>query len=276
MIRINKGPAPAFMLDPAGPWQTETQKAIAYYANPSNTKAFDFEQYNKEKVKDALRAVFTKCAYCESQYDASSDGDIEHFRPKGRVHGKVPDSPGYYWLANDWDNLLLSCQHCNQGRKHILHGNVNRNNQKVGKLDQFPLRPPGTWVSDHLASLDQEEPHRLLLNPCIDVPDDHFDYDEVHALMIPKTDMAKTSIEVYALTRHLLVKRRQELLTSLLAQLEYLKIALEDYNANASEKYRKRVEMHWDTLKGFTKTNAPYAGMCRYFVRRFILKNNLQ
>jgi uncharacterized protein (TIGR02646 family) len=276
MIRIERGPSPVFLTDPEGPWCKETDEAIRYYADPANTKAFRFEMYNDERLKEALRAVFTKCAYCESKYAGTSDGDIEHFRPKGRVMGKNPETPGYYWLANDWDNLLLSCQHCNQGRKHRLYDQIDgEGNKKVGKVDQFPLLAPGMWTSAPHGALTAEEPYRLLLNPCIDNPEDHFEYLDTHALMVPKTEMAKKSIEVYALRRRFLVQERKEVLSNILVQLNQLKYVLENFNQNPEQRHKDALIRCWDTIKGFTAAEARYAGMARFFVKKFLVKNQL-
>lgn len=47
-----------------------------------------------------------KCCYCEGTIDASY-ADVEHFRPMSL----------YWWLAYDWDNLLVACKYCNQTAK---------------------------------------------------------------------------------------------------------------------------------------------------------------
>lgn len=69
-------------------------------------KYIDKTKYNKvyaaDDVKQKLEEIYNnKCAYCESKI---SGGHIEHFR----------DKRDYYWLAYSWDNLLLSCEKCNQ------------------------------------------------------------------------------------------------------------------------------------------------------------------
>src|SRR5215468_8122036 len=75
------------------------------------------------------RLFRNKCAYCEEKL-SGQPGDVEHFRPKGRVcdatfrqvfidhprWGRNIAHPGYYWLAYDWDNLLPSCADCNRFR----------------------------------------------------------------------------------------------------------------------------------------------------------------
>lgn len=59
-------------------------------------------RYKLGDVKSSLCLIYhNKCAFCESSQEQL---DVEHFRPK---------RGGYYWLAFSWDNLLLSCQCCN-------------------------------------------------------------------------------------------------------------------------------------------------------------------
>ncbi len=69
---------------------------------------------------------FGKCVYCESLITNNHPGDVEHFRPKGRVtdlnnkpvmiksNGKEVSHPGYYWLAYEISNLMPSCEDCNR------------------------------------------------------------------------------------------------------------------------------------------------------------------
>ena len=279
MIRINRPPAPAFLTDVNGLWHAETQQAIAHYAVLNQSVDFDFARYNHADVKTALRTVFgTKCAYCESKYASVSDGDIEHFRPKGRVEGKMPDKPGYYWLANDWDNLLLACQHCNQSRRHLLGSQslaLLNDGKSKGKLDKFPLSDPLLRVTSPNASLADEEPLRLLLNPCLDRPEEHFDYDEIEALIKPKTIKAEKSIEVYVLQRQFLVKDRKERLAHLFTAISALKDLLDLYQANKLPALRTMVDKGVNDLSIFTGPASEYSGMCRYFVRKFFTENNI-
>ncbi len=73
--------------------------------------------YGHRAVRSALAACqFGKCCFCESKIQHVMSGEVEHFRPKGGVRQRRSDPldrPGYYWLAYDWSNLLLSCQSCN-------------------------------------------------------------------------------------------------------------------------------------------------------------------
>jgi hypothetical protein len=90
MIKINKGPEPAFLIDENGRWHKENLKAQQHYIVDGKTTAFPFKAYGDKRLKAELDRYFPKCAYCELRYKSGQDGDIEHFRPKGRVAGKVP------------------------------------------------------------------------------------------------------------------------------------------------------------------------------------------
>ena len=174
--------------------------------------------FNNPRVKNALKEIFKKCAYCDASYGAVFDGDVEHFRPKGRIKEKKPQTPGYYWLANDWDNLFLACQHCNQRRKHLLYGAEKL--EGYGKLDQFPLEAEEKRISKPGTELKDEEPARLLVNPCIDDPAEHFAYESTEAVVVPLTKKGVTSVNVYVLQRVLLVQERKKIMTDVLAFIQ--------------------------------------------------------
>ena len=141
-----------------------------------------------------------KCAYCESDVLVAQYGDIEHWRPKGKVtdehnkmvsireaNGTLRPHPGYYWLAYNWRNLLLSCAICNQ----------------KGKGTKFPVEgfragAPGTEVD--------EEP--LLLNPTQDDPEEHLQFDVRLGIVARRTRRGKASIDILGLNREELVVAR--------------------------------------------------------------------
>lgn len=77
-------------------------------------------RYQHPEIKNSLVEMFHgKCAYCESKIGHVAYGDIEHFYPKG----------SYIDKTFDWNNLLFSCQICNnprhKGTKFPLDGNGN-------------------------------------------------------------------------------------------------------------------------------------------------------
>jgi len=273
MISITRPAAPDFLLDPHGLWQKETIAAITHYQN-GIAESFVYKMYNDSRLKDILKTIFVKCAYCETVYGAGYDGDVEHFRPKGRIKEKNPPTPGYYWLANDWDNLLLSCQHCNQRRRHILYGDDKL--EGYGKLDQFPLAP-GTKRVVKPGDISSEEGGRLLINPCKDDPRQHLAYEDKEAVIVPLTPKGENSVKVYVLQRPILVQERKKQMLRLFKQIKIVKLLLEHMNADPSDQNRKDVfEFAFESLMNYTKAEEPYAGMCRYFVKKFLKENQVK
>jgi 5-methylcytosine-specific restriction endonuclease McrA len=72
------------------------------------------ESWKDITVINKLKELYHwKCAYCETK---TEDLIIEHYRPKAGIDkkdtGRVANK-GYYWLVNEWTNLLLSCEACN-------------------------------------------------------------------------------------------------------------------------------------------------------------------
>jgi hypothetical protein len=108
---------------------------------------------------DMARATFGKCGYCEVNVVAVDrfKGDVEHYRPKGRVDRLVvePDgtvkvrplfASGYHWLAYSWSNYILTCNPCNSAHKRNF----------------FPLKA-GPAAAPREG--DEEQEDALLLNP---------------------------------------------------------------------------------------------------------------
>ncbi|WP_290235276.1 retron system putative HNH endonuclease [Bacteroides acidifaciens] len=115
--------------------------SLAKLLPPESESQINPAFYKGEDVKRQLhKDQHSKCAYCECRLNGDF-GHIEHFRPKGGY--SVPperklQKPGYYWLAYDWDNLLLSCSKCNvsykanhfaledESRRDIAHRDISR------------------------------------------------------------------------------------------------------------------------------------------------------
>lgn len=99
-----------------------------------------FPELWKKYKANFSRAQSGKCGYCEVHVLASYWGDVEHFAPKGavwelkadpatwgketadlaQVTGRERDevsNVGYWWLAYNWKNYLLSCMICNTAWK---------------------------------------------------------------------------------------------------------------------------------------------------------------
>ena len=162
---------------------------------------FDSSIYGHPTVKQALRqAQFGKCAFCESKIGHVAYGDVEHFRPKAGFQQSPSDpltKPGYYWLAYEWSNLLLSCQICNQRYKRNL----------------FPLQAPDDRARSHRDDVDRERP--LLIDPSTTDPEPHIAFRCEVAYAVDDSALGKTTIEALGLNREELSERRMELLAKL-------------------------------------------------------------
>jgi hypothetical protein len=177
-------------------WQERAKRATdaAIQDHRDGIRPIRFDQRLWKELKWHLFELFRgKCGYCEWRPQTGASGDVEHFRPRHKVHDD-PGHPGYYWLAYDVRNLLPSCELCNRAR---------------GKMTHFP-------VADNLYAykpedLPKERP--LLLNP-FDVspesnPLDHLDFDKT-GLVIGRTPRGELSRELYHLNRiHLMEARRE-------------------------------------------------------------------
>jgi uncharacterized protein (TIGR02646 family) len=269
--------------------KTETERAIEHYTSVAfDGTNFDFKVYSDSEVKGSLIELFKgKCSYCESAFLHVYSGDVEHFRPKGEIEEGIPDKkPGYYWLAADWDNLLLSCRNCNQKLSHSIYGVANK--KTMGKMNQFPLSDLTRYIRihNHPNGVKDEEPYRLLLNPCVDNPEEHLEYGDEGVIRPKKvfggndSIKAKTSIDVYVLQRVHLVQSREKILIEIQAQIQRVKEATQNYNDSLGSGdttkmfYFERVlKRELERLKKFLNPEEQYLGMARQVVGEFLKVN---
>ncbi|MEZ4827733.1 MAG: hypothetical protein R3C61_15835 [Bacteroidia bacterium] len=202
MIRIRKSKTVPAILQSKGKQET-SNNINDYRSNPQayidGEKSFDFDSgvYGHPSVKNQLIAdQYGKCCFCESKFTATSYGDVEHFRPKAGFKQQSGDRlkrPGYFWLAYDWNNLLFSCQICNQTYK----GNF------------FPLITEQNRAKDHNHSLEPAE-ERLLVDPIEDDPEKHVSFRQ--EIPYGLDEKGNTSIDIYGLSRENLNEERREYL----------------------------------------------------------------
>jgi uncharacterized protein (TIGR02646 family) len=190
----------------------ERELARQHYGSPETRDTpFDgFAVYRSKPVKAALEDAFGMlCAYCETNYQAGSPGDVEHYRPKSAVITPTGKKRGYWWLASTWENLLPSCKRCNSRERH-KHG---RGPVRVsGKGTHFPLVDEDARATAP-GEEAQEEP--LLLHPYYDDPNEHLEFVE-EGLLRPRQGSVRgrETIELLGLNRDgLLQARRDHLVT---------------------------------------------------------------
>jgi hypothetical protein len=125
---------------------------------------------------------------------------VEHFRPKAGVYseasGKV-STPGYYWLAYEWTNLLFACEQCN----------------RRGKKNHFPLLDETKRARHHTHALSRERP--VFVDPTVEDPTRHVSFrDEI---AYGRTPRGRVTVEALQLNRGPLATRRADALRTLRA-----------------------------------------------------------
>lgn len=236
----------------------ERMQAQAFFSDLNRQQRFLFAAYRSPDVSRGLNELFHgKCAYCETRVSAIGPLDIEMYRPKGGV-AESPSHPGYWWLATDWENLLLSCQDCNRQRRH-----QNSDQWTVsGKANRFPLADESKRVLDPSGELAREEP--LLLNPCIDDPQEHLVFDWT-GKVTSDTRRGQTTIAVLGLNRPGLVLARARAASDARLMLDLVPPLV---GAKASdENQRSLLKKVISQLLEMTGESAEYAGMKRQLLQ---------
>ena len=228
-------------------WEARAKKATQEIRKDGGLLHFDTRLLSD--VKPALRSLFHgKCAYCESNVEASGHGDIENYRPK-----KI-----YPLLTYELGNLLYTCAVCNQRYKR----------------DQFPLEGEspaggagGRYERRYLPVFDISEERPLLLNPYFDWPAEHLSFVENDKLREVRatglTERGRVSIDVLGLNRPELLRWRYDTWARVLMIVAAL--------ASVKLEPRLRKDMAVELQKSLDDS-AVYAGAVRQLCRAFMEK----
>lgn len=197
-----------------------------------------------------------KCGWCERD-TATSPGDVEHYRPKGKVTGfsgsrwenpetlyanggsypdLVPAQPYGYWRqAYNWDNWVLACEICNRGWKKTL----------------FPLDASG---------------QPLLLSPfeTLRDPEDHLEFRE-DGTVIPRgaSQVGRATIDTMGLDRPSLTIKRRDVAT----KVERWCLQWISANNRGDSYYRKQ---HAENIIEACEPNQVFAGQARAMVLKIL------
>jgi predicted ATPase len=205
MIHVERQSAPPVVLQTRG--LAAASAAEAFFegrqtVSKQQVKYVDFA-FDESIWQDAAPALDTlfhgKCAFCESPIGAVDVTNVGLIRPKRdalALDGTTsPDH--YYWLAYDWRNLYLICVVCDRN-----------------KLNRFPVLAGRAPRGATGASLEKHET-RLLLDPCLDVPEQHLLFgDEGHVASVSlehapsAPDVGTITIDTFGLNREDLVASR--------------------------------------------------------------------
>jgi uncharacterized protein (TIGR02646 family) len=258
----------------------------------SKAKKFDFWVYKSKAIRNELKRIFRgKCAYCEYEIAIRADFDIEHFRPKKAVgHSTTGDlrEPGYYWLAADWHNLMPSCPYCNQERTHEIAGKSGT--FTLGKKNQFPLSDESKRLSHPNQKIEEEEKYRLLINPCVDTPEDHLyfvTHNDNKELGFIKPVLrggeldprGEASIIVYALNTKALVDKRHQHAADVIKLLQRLTDKARQYHEAVKKKSEFADDFLGDLqniiedLRDMLHPSAMFLGLTRQIIRDYDNRN---
>lgn len=212
-------------------------------------------------LKEHLITLFYgKCGYCEAPFIAVSFGDVEHYRPKGRVD-EDERHKGYYWLAYEPTNYLPACQLCNE----------------PAKRDHFPIR--GTRAYSESDPLDNEDP--LLINPYRDAFEDHLEFLPSTHPIVPqgpnkpplgpgsvrgKTDKGWNSISTLGLYRGPICEQR-------FVEMSHARKDIKSaYNDNLLSPDIPDWEGFGRSLKKYLSVDRPFRTAVYYEMREYLLK----
>ena len=206
MISIKKD----FAEVPATLATNERDRLIREALTEKNKHNFKSKVYRDGSLAPLKTLYHNKCAYCETNTVAGAPMQVEHYRPKAEV-AKEKEHEGYYWIAYEWSNLLLSCAICNNKKRSQF--------PIAGVRVASPILNPDGMPDDDsrlaTSSFFQDEAP-LLLHPEIDEVEDFFIFLPDGTLEpIDNHPRALATISICQLNRPELVVKRLSILNKL-------------------------------------------------------------
>jgi hypothetical protein len=187
----------------------------------------------------------------------SEAGDVEHFRPKAGVRqgrDQPKQSPGYFWLAYTWSNLLYACSRCNREHKREL----------------FPLEDP-TVRADALrdeGSTAGEAP--LLLDPTVVEPEFYIGFNGERAEPRNGDRRGRVTIDVLGLNRMRLLEARREKLEHVRKRVDTLRLVRAGRIPMNDPEARAHLHELCREILAAAESRAPFAAMIRGTVRQWL------
>ena len=212
----------------------------------SSGESYRFEPlWSDPKVKKFLhKSQHGKCCYCERKRDERRESDVEHFRPKAEVEG-AKNHQGYWWLAYNWENLLIACKKCNQDYKK----------------SKFPLRDESKRVCGENSNLGKEEP--ILINPLEEDPEEFIEYNFCMKNMVKavgKCERGRRTVnELTGINDMEVMKERAKKI-----RLCYRLCAL-FLDKGESDELRAEAER---CLREYISSSSPFSGFARFYFKK--------
>ena len=219
----------------------------------SNVLAKDFVDtktlYKNKNIQNKLIEIYNnKCAYCEKSLK-DIDKHIEHYRPKKK----------YYWLAYSWDNLLLSCSHCNRAkgdRFQTKNVQINYNDELFEDIH---------ILGDSYDGIELP----LIINPEKDDILEKIIYDESGFISSKDERVIHTINVACKLNRNELVEKRQNIITDFKNNIEEC-FNLFDKKID-TEKQRENLKILIPFIISFLKNSTTENEF--YSLKNFMLEN---
>lgn len=209
---------------------------------PQSRYSVDLTIIREPDVAAALATSFGgKCAYCESP---TPEPLVEWHRPRQEAMGedRSVSRDHYWWLTYEWDNLYPICAEC-----------------RSNKGQWFPVS--GTRADAESRGTDLLTEGPLLLDPCIDQPEDFLRYD-ADGTVTGVGERGVRTIQVLGLNR-------PELLRNRAAAAQEIRSAWEPFGLPKG--YTSLTE----AFRMLTADDQPYAGIRRWILRTLLADRNL-
>lgn len=210
-----------------------------------------------------------KCFYCESQGEQMLPLEVDHYRPKDGL-AKIDLDPGqqhegYYWLANEWSNLILSCRACNKnGAKGIrfpIFNNSNRVPHDQPVNNKFKLNRKICKLNSK--GLLDESP--ILLNPEFDTPEIHLTFDDKgHIYSIKGGIRGELTIKILRLDRDPLLIAKQKIIKEFVNDINALIVSRKLNKIDSDTNLKTFFELICQRIISRRKVNTSYTLWGRY------------
>lgn len=236
----------------------------------------DATYYNMDPVVDALNKLYhSKCGYCEAQIDIVASENVEHYRPKGTVNKlDLPAGvthPGYYWLSNEWSNLLISCPKCNQPGHKGTRFPIHRHNRRVSTPPALSAAGQIVVASNGhlLPPLSREDP--LILNPEFKEPGEHLKViDSGELKPVQRSIYGAKTIEVCCLNRPPLIAARKKIIDRIVVQIEK---RIESFTADVEPltegQFRRELNTVFDEITDRLDDKSTFTLVARMIIKNF-------
>ena len=250
MIKVEKSlPLPAKLFTPNV--EGRKQEIGSKIERGIRTTSTDFTPYyNDREIKNRLLSdQHSKCCYCERHREIRYESDVEHFRPKTNVSDDA-DHPGYWWLAYDWENLLISCSNCN--RRH--------------KRNQFPLFEGSFRARGPEDDLEAERP--ILINPTREDPEEFIGYVwDPEVAIVRLTDSPNETNRRGSMNAGILGLNRSALMVERGRHLVALSKAAVAYQLAVAQNNAHLIGDAKETIREYTKEEREFSGFAKFYFR---------